>query len=92
MSNVSPESLIAELQKGRRGGVEINMHVWLTLPDMSILDFTICSDQDLSRGIVNEIEDSVMYLKPDDNDINHYYDPMIVGSEYLQQTGIYSIK
>lgn len=87
---VTPESLIKELENGKSNDY-MNMHVWLTLPDMSIMDFTIRPNQDMNRGIQNTIEDSIIYLAPDEIDKDHYYEPMLVGPKYLQRIGVYEI-
>jgi hypothetical protein len=85
---VTPEALVKELEKGECKGL-MNMHVWLTLPDMSIMDFTIRPNQDLNNNVHSDIESSIIYLRPDEVDQDHYYEPMLVGAEYLQRIGVY---
>lgn len=87
---ITPENLIKELEKGKSKD-HMNMHVWLTLPDMSIMDFTIRPNQDMNRNIKNSIEDSIIYLAPDELDKDHYYEPMLVGARYLQRIGVYEL-
>ena len=88
--NVSPESLISDLKKGPCEDV-MNMHVWLTLPNMTIHDFTIRPNQAMNAGIALDIEKSIITLKPDEFDPEHYYEPMIVGHQFLQKIGCYDI-
>ena len=87
---VTPEGLVKELDKGMSKD-HMNMHVWLTFPDMSIMDFTIRPNQDMNRNIKNSIEDSIIYLPTDELDKDHYYEPMLVGARYLQRIGVYEL-
>ncbi|PTV49422.1 hypothetical protein [Acinetobacter pittii] len=63
-----------------------NIHVWLTLPTLEILDFTfpttmahVLGRKDLEGGIIGQHGD-------DDND--HFYKPEFVGVEFLYKAGL----
>ena len=83
--------LESELKKGPISS-EMNMHVWLTFPDMAILDLTIGHNIDLNRGFERRLEDSLIYCPPDEHDELHYYEPMLVGNEYLEKIGAYEVR
>lgn len=85
MFKFDEEFIATKLQTGHKGGT-LNLHAWLTLPSMEIIDVslatTIAVVQKLSSG-----RGAVMAGNPD-----YYrgfaYKPMLAGAEFLFKTGV----
>ena len=64
----------------------INIHIWLTLPTLEILDFTLPST--LAKALdLKDLEGAIIGQHGDD-DNDHFYKPEFVGKEYLYKTGL----
>jgi hypothetical protein len=66
-----------------------DIHCWLTLQDGSILDFTIYSSL-TDPNKPEPLDKNYVYIAPLEHDTRHYYEPMLVGNEYLALTGAIS--
>ncbi|RPE30886.1 hypothetical protein EC846_1588 [Acinetobacter sp. BIGb0102] len=63
-----------------------NIHVWLTLPTLEILDFTLPTTLSYVCGI-KEWEGAVIAQHGDDEN-DHFYKPEFVGIEFLYKAGL----
>lgn len=78
-----------ELKKLLTDGIsssKLNMHAWITLNSMEILDFSIASTYAIAKG-TNEGIGSVIANHPDDLSGGLKYVPMIIGDEFLYKIG-----
>lgn len=66
---------------------ELKAHIWLTLPDGSIVDWTGQAWYDLQTKETHELENCLVYLAPNEFNPEHYYRPYLVGEEFLVRTG-----
>jgi hypothetical protein len=85
MFKQSEESLLLMLNNGI-SGPSVNLHAWLTLPTMEILDFSIST----SYGRVNNIKEmmgAALASHPSDLTGGMSYHPMIIGEEFLYRIG-----
>lgn len=68
----------------------INAHVWLTLPDGSILDCTAEAFLDVTedRGDF-PVNECLMFVRPDETPLSGYHRPYLVGTDFLEKAGVY---
>ena len=85
IDGVTLQSLISEISSPKYDQPQ-DIHCWLTLRDGSILDFTVYSSL-TSPEKPEPIEENYVYIEPYEHDPKHYYEPMLVGNEYLELTG-----
>jgi hypothetical protein len=85
MFKQTEESLRKMLENGIEGP-SINLHAWLTLPSMEILDFSISTSYGRVNGI-KEMMGKALAMHPDELTGGMKYRPMLVGEEFLLQTG-----
>lgn len=82
---MSEEELRDVLQNGLKK-FSLNMHSWLTLPSMEILDFTILTTiahvKQLGQGYFG-----VISRHPNDL-IGMSYHPMLLGDDFLRRIGV----
>ncbi|STQ90032.1 hypothetical protein [Iodobacter fluviatilis] len=85
------EAEIAELlnsPEGHNGNYAANLHVWLTLPSMEILDVSFMT----SFGKVNnkpELLGTVVYGPPEKlSTPNFNYKPMVLGEHFINRVGL----
>lgn len=83
------EKEIKNLLKERTyGTTSINLHAWLTLPSMEILDLTFVT----SYAVMNNLPDSiggVVYGPPENLNHTHFvYRPKILGEEFVEAAGL----
>lgn len=72
-------------------GKPINAHVWLTLPDGSILDCTGEAHLDLIFGRdEHPLEKCLTFIPPDENIKDGYRRPFLVGREFLDRAGVFT--
>lgn len=66
----------------------LNLHAWLTLPSMEILDVTFLT----SYGAINKIsglEGGIVYGPPENlNQKNYIYRPMVLGENFVEAAGL----
>lgn len=64
----------------------INLHVWLTLPSMEIIDLTICT----SWAVLNHSEEGKgrVLIKNADDLTDIKYRPMLIGDDFLFRIGL----
>lgn len=67
-----------------------NIHVWLTLPTLEILDFTLPTTLAHNAGRM-DLEGGIIGLHGDE-DNSHFYKPEFVGIEYLYKAGLIKFK
>ncbi len=87
---VTEENLKATLDAGNVPFADIRIHVWLTFPDFTILDFTFMPWQCRQNGEVMDLNETgalKMYGNPDEMVGRYDYKPMLVGPEFLFRTG-----
>lgn len=66
---------------------ELNAHIWLTLPDGSIVDWTGQAWYDQKAGESHDLSQCLVYFSPTYFFAEHYYKPYLVGEEFLIRTG-----
>jgi hypothetical protein len=72
-------------------GEPIKSHVWLTLPDGSILDCTGEAHLDLIFGRAEHpLEECLSFIPPDKNIEDGYRRPFLVGPEFLVRAGVFT--
>lgn len=67
-------------------GSSLNVHAWLTLPSMEIIDVSFLT----SYAVVNQLNDgigAVIARHPDQLENGLKYHPMIIGDEFLRKSG-----
>lgn len=80
------EESLSEMLKRGIVGPDVNLHAWLTLPSMEILDFSLPT----TYAKVNDIEEgkgSAITMHPSDLTGGMMYQPMLVGDEFLLRSG-----
>ena len=85
MFKQTEESLFEMLESGI-AGPNVNLHAWLTLPSMELLDFSLPT----TYAKVNNIEEGkggVIAMHPSDLTGGMMYQPMLVGEEFLSKSG-----
>jgi hypothetical protein len=85
MFEQSEKSLFTMLKNGITSP-SINLHVWLTLPSMEILDYTLQT----TYGRVNNdprLIGNVIAQHPNDFTKSMSFHPMIIGEEFMQKIG-----
>ena len=66
----------------------INAHVWLTLSDGTIIDFTGEAHFDVLQSRGNfPVEQCYQVIRPDDAKENDFHRPFLVGNDFLFKTG-----
>lgn len=71
---------------------EIRAHVWLTLPDGSIIDWTGQAWHDIQIGEVHSVENCLLYFSPNEFRDDLYHKPYLVGEDFLLKTGIIGLR
>ncbi|WP_404419321.1 hypothetical protein [Marinospirillum sp.] len=85
MFHQSEQDLRELLQSGINGS-SLNIHAWLTLPTMEIMDFSLPT----SYAIVNEMKEGIGGLiatHADSLTSGMKYHPMLVGEDFLRKCG-----
>ena len=64
---------------------EINIHAWLTLPSMEIIDPTIAT----TIALENKIDDGIgrIFAAPADSTEGFSFHPMLIGEDFLRKSG-----
>ena len=90
---MSKNSIESELENPGIGG-DIKAHVWLTLTDGTILDCTAeaHADQLFKRGL-HPAHKCILLVDPnqEENAMSGYHRPYLIGTEFLEKTGMYQI-
>lgn len=90
---MSKDSIESELKNPNMVG-DIKAHVWLTLTDGTILDCTAEAHADLlfNRG-EHPAHKCIMFIDPnkEENAKSGYHRPYLIGTEFLEKTGMYKI-
>lgn len=80
------EESLSEMLKRGITGPDVNIHAWLTLPSMEILDFSLPTTYAKVNGI-EEGKGSAITMHPSDLTGGMMYQPMLVGEEFLSRSG-----
>ncbi|MEL5576504.1 hypothetical protein [Serratia marcescens] len=84
----SKEKLKSKLRNPMSGVGAINLHAWLTTPNMEIIDLTFAT----TYGIVNNIPSVIgrcSFQHYSEFNENMVYHPQLVGEDYLKQIGAF---
>ncbi|MCH8497826.1 MAG: hypothetical protein LAT63_05085 [Marinobacter sp.] len=85
MFKQTEESMSEMLKKGITGS-DVNIHAWLTLPSLEILDFSLPTTYAKANGIEEGIGGAIT-MHPSDLTGGMVYQPMLVGEEFLSKSG-----
>lgn len=80
------EEFIADKLKNGHQESTINIHAWLTLPTMEVIDLTLCTTFSILQNR-KEGEGMVITKKADDMK-GFSYKPMLVGEEFIAKIGV----
>lgn len=74
-----------KLKNGHVGGT-VNLHAWLTLPSMEVIDVALAT----TIAVLKKIPDGYgrVLARPADGLNGMAYKPMLVGSDFLRKTGL----
>lgn len=81
----SEENIIEKLQNGHKEKT-LNIHGWLTLPTMEIIDLTLSTTISILQGR-REQAGGVIVKKAEDV-TGFSYKPMLLGKSYLREIGV----
>ncbi len=82
----SEETLISMLKHGV-SGPEVNLHSWLTLPSMEIIDFSLPTSYAIKYKEPEGVG-SIITRHPSDFIHGVKYKPMLIGSKFLIKSGV----
>ncbi|WP_121627792.1 hypothetical protein [Poseidonibacter antarcticus] len=84
--NLSKQKLKRIINEGKSLNKELDVHVWITLYDMSILDLTIMSTLK-NKGLLNSSIDinnpSLIWKESLESDF--YYEPLYIDNDFLEK-------
>lgn len=80
------EQLFQILKSGPKS-MQINLHAWLTLPSMEIIDLTLPTTVAVARGQVDSFGGAISG-HPDQFTGGLKYHPMLVGDDFLRKIGV----
>ena len=80
------ESFIADKLKNGHKSLKVNIHAWLTLPSMEIIDVTIATSMAVANNTTQGI--GLALTRHADELEGFAYRPMLVGSDFLRRTGL----
>ncbi|MFK5894587.1 MAG: hypothetical protein QM504_15305 [Pseudomonadota bacterium] len=83
----SEEELISIMNTDIRNCSVLNIHAWITLPSMEILDFTIATTMAFVKNMPN-INGAIFHGHADKFDDTFKYHPMLVGDGFLRKMGL----
>jgi hypothetical protein len=68
----------------------LDAHIWLTLPDGSILDCSAEAYLDVrdKRGEY-PVDNCLMFVRPSETPISGYHRPYLVGADFLEKVGVF---
>lgn len=83
------DELLKQLQDGMNGP-QVNLHAWLTLPSMEIIDLSLAT----SIAVIHRNEEGlggVVASHADELEHGLRYHPMLLGADYLEKIGALEI-
>lgn len=80
------EESLSEMLESGITGPDVNIHAWLTLPSMEVLDFSLPTTYAKVNGI-EEGKGGVIAMYASDLADGMMYQPMLVGEEFLAKSG-----
>lgn len=80
------EESLSEMLKRGITGPSINIHAWLTLPSLEILDFSLPTTYAKVHGL-EDGKGAVVSKHPSELTGGMMYQPMLVGEEFLSKSG-----
>lgn len=80
------EPFIAEKLKSGHVGGTVNMHAWLTLPSLEVIDVALVT----SLAVLNGWDEGhgAVLAKHADEVTGMAYKPMLIGPDFLRKTGL----
>lgn len=78
---------IEETIKNGHKNNRVNLHAWITLPSMEVIDFSLPTTIGYVKG-KKEMYGATIASHPDEFTKGLKYKPMLLGDEYLQKTGL----
>ncbi|WP_165841893.1 hypothetical protein [Paraburkholderia unamae] len=73
------------LRIGHNGGT-VNLHAWLTLPSMEIIDVSLATTMGIAQKRPEML--GLTIIRPADELTGMAYKPMLVGDDFLRKTGL----
>lgn len=80
------DDFITDTLKNGYTGDTVNLHAWLTLPSMEIIDITLSTTISMLQGHKNQLGGVI--IKRADDIKGFSYKPMLIGDEFLSKSGI----
>lgn len=74
------------MNKGITSPHQVNLHAWLTLPSMELLDFSLLTSLVILNGCA-EGQGGIIFSHADELVNGLQYHPMLLGEEYLRRIG-----
>ena len=81
------EEQLFQMLKSGPESMQINLHAWLTLPSMEIIDLTLPTTVAVARGQVDSFGGAISG-HPDQFTGGLKYHPMLVGDDFLRKIGV----
>jgi hypothetical protein len=80
------DDFIATKLRDGHSGSQINIHAWLTLPSMEVIDVALAT----TMGIVQQRPEmyGLAITRPADDLRGMAYKPMLIGDDFLRQSGL----
>ena len=67
-------------------GTTVNIHAWLTLPSMEVIDLTYWTT--FSYATNNSERLGELVIQSDDEELGVVYHPLLIGEDWLYKSGI----
>jgi len=83
------DAFIAEMLKCGHAGGSVNIHAWLTLPSMEVIDVALPTTISVLQNIPEVYGRAI--AQPADKLKGMAYKPMLVGSDFLFKAGLFKI-
>ena len=80
------ESKLKEISVSGVNGTTVNIHAWLTLPSMEVIDLTYLTTFSYATNRVDRLGELVIQHGDDISEIT--YHPLLVGEDWLYKSGI----
>ena len=80
------DDFIADKLKNGHAGGTVNLHAWLTLPSMEVIDMALAT----TIAVINKMPEGYgrVLARPADGLDGMAYKPMLVGPDFLRETGL----
>lgn len=81
------EDELRQLLQDGANGTRVNLHAWLTLPSMEIIDLSLSTSLAVLNNMPKENHGGVIARHADELRLGLRYHPMLIGDEYLRKIG-----